>query len=85
MQIVIDISDDDYRKVQDGRASVSMMRKSIANGTPLPKGHGRLIDAREYENSIRKHYFDNSTVIRCTEIALDNAPTIIEADKESEK
>ena len=35
MQIVIDISEDDYRKVQDGRASVSMMRKTIINGIPL--------------------------------------------------
>jgi hypothetical protein len=35
MQIVIDISEDDYRKVQDGRASVSMMQKAIRNGTPL--------------------------------------------------
>lgn len=39
MQIVIDISEDDYIKVQDGRASVSMMRKAIINGAPLPKGH----------------------------------------------
>ena len=44
MQIMINISKDDYRKVQDGRASVSMMRKAIRNGTPLPKGHGDLID-----------------------------------------
>ena len=44
MKLVIEMSEDDYRKVQDGRASVSMMRKAIANGTPLPKSHGRLID-----------------------------------------
>ena len=37
MQIVIDISEDDYRKIQDGRASVSMMRKTIRNGIPLDK------------------------------------------------
>lgn len=37
MKIVTDISEDDYRKVQDGRASVSMMRNAIRNGTPLPK------------------------------------------------
>ena len=34
MHIVINISEDDYRKVQDGRASVSMMQKAIINGTP---------------------------------------------------
>ena len=37
MQIVIDMSENDYRKVQDGRASVSMMLKTIRNGTPLDK------------------------------------------------
>ncbi len=44
--------------------------------------HGNLIDAKEYENDIRKHYFDNSTVIRCTEIALNNAAPVIEAESE---
>lgn len=34
MKLVIDISEDDYRKAQDGRASVSIMRKAIANGIP---------------------------------------------------
>ena len=34
MKIVIKISEDDYRKVQDGRASVSMMQKAIRNGIP---------------------------------------------------
>lgn len=46
MQIVIDIQEDDYRKVQDGRASVAMMRNAIRNGTPLeqePKT-GRWLD-----------------------------------------
>ena len=56
--------------------------ETLKNGTPLPKGHGRLIEAKAYENNIRNHYFDNRTVIRCTEIALENTPTIIEADKE---
>ena len=73
MQIVIDISEDDYRKVQDGRASVSMMRKAIRNGTPLPKGHGRLIDA---DALWKKWVFD---AIGKQEI--DEAPTIIEADR----
>ena len=77
MQIVIDISEDDYRKVQDGRASVSMMRKAIRNGTPLPKGHGRLIDEKV---AYRKFY------ARClAEVATEvfaETPIIIEADKE---
>ena len=42
MKLVIEMSEDDYRKVQDGRASVSMMRKAIANGTPLDKIRAEL-------------------------------------------
>ena len=47
MNVAIDISEDDYRKVIDGRASVVMMRDVIRNGTVLTKGHGDLIDAKE--------------------------------------
>ena len=37
MKLIIDISDEDYRKVKDGKASVVSMRDAIRNGTPLPK------------------------------------------------
>lgn len=78
MKIVIEVSEYDYRKVQDGRASVSMMRKAIRNGTPLPKGHGRLKDESDIvAQSV--HYFNGTkTLGQC----LDDCPTIIEADKE---
>ena len=39
MQIVIDIPEEDYQKVIDGRCPVAIMRDAIRNGTPLPKGH----------------------------------------------
>ena len=91
IQIVINISDSFYDRLVNMNSdsdtcsfNESALVECIQNGKLLPKGHGRLIDAGEYENSIRKHYFDNSTVIRCTEIALDNTPTIIEADTERE-
>lgn len=51
----------------------------------IPQKHGRLIDAVEYEKDVRKHYFDHNTVIRCTEIALHNAKTIIEAESEDKE
>lgn len=89
MKLIIDIPEELFNIAKDGMLNEiqsMFICGSVTQGTPLPKGHGRLIDAREYENSIRKHYFDNSTVIRCTEIALDNAPTIIESYKaESEE
>lgn len=83
MQIVIDMSDDDYRKVQDGRASVSMMRKIIRNGTPLPKGHGRLIDAEELEEC--KEIMNNIMGESKYAVRMDdvrNMQTIIESENE---
>ena len=82
MQIVIDISENDYRKVQDGRASVSMMLKAIRKGTPLPKGHGRLIDADKFE-CITFQNKSEEFIIGAEQILamMDDAPTIIEADK----
>lgn len=38
MQIVIDIPAEDFEKVKCGRGAVSMMRKAIIHGTPLPEG-----------------------------------------------
>ena len=87
MQIVIDIDETIYNSIKIGmrnRDEVENIMEQIEKGTPLPKNHGRLIDADAYEKDIRKHYFDNATVIRCTEIGLQNAPTVIEADKEVE-
>ena len=51
MQIMIDISEEVYKEIQDGKMYRSVYDipqesvKAIKNGTPLPKGHGRLIDA----------------------------------------
>ena len=89
MQIVIDIPEDDYRRVQDGRASVAMMRNAIRNGTPLPKGHGALKDT----DKIRIVRTPGSAVDENTEIIIcaikqyiNQLPTIIEADRaESEE
>lgn len=86
MKLVIDISEDDYRKVQDGRASVSMMLKAIRSGTPLPKGHGRLIDADELKKIIKENDALTMVGFSVRLCDIDNAPTIIEADKgEGEK
>ena len=91
MKVIIEISESDIPKQQDFiEIPLHFINGEICEAggygfCVLPKGYGRLIDAKAYEQDIRKHYFDNSTVIRCTEITLDNAPTIIEADKESEE
>lgn len=54
--------------------------KAIRTGTPLQKGHGRLIDADEiqFDNIEFDTYGDYCMVFN----EIDQADTIIEADKE---
>ena len=65
--------------------------RAIVNGTPLPKGHGRLIDADKLEYTCNSDECGMLTGCNhcqyhiITEDEVDNALTIIEADKESEE
>ena len=61
MQIVIEIDEDIAQGIIDGKeeASRNIVRSfqatiadAIKNGTPLPKGHGRLIDADEFISTL---------------------------------
>ena len=89
MQIVIDISEGAYNyiKANGARIPYHKLIDVIKDGTPLPKGHGRLGDLE----ALQKTYCDNNcgsrkcvdAMDRCVFIdAVLNAPTIIEADKE---
>ena len=85
MQIVIDIPDIDYRHIKEYYEKNDIVEATysyIYHGTPLPKGHGRLVDADE----LKKHkYHDNDRFENAVAVAqIDWAETIIEADKESE-
>lgn len=51
MQVVINISKDDFeeicmqaRMVEDTGSLFGRIRKAISHSTPLPKGHGRIVD-----------------------------------------
>ena len=65
MQLVIDIPDEEYRRIV--YIDIFKLRGYIENGTQLPKGHGRLIDANNLPRDIG---WDD----------VENAPTIIEAE-----
>ena len=74
MKLIIDIPDNEYHQICELRLhNRTFYDDAIRNGTPLPKGHGRLIDA---DALWKKWVFD---AIGKQEI--DEAPTIIEADK----
>lgn len=75
MQIVIEISEDDYKEVKEdtysGTSFENRVFSAIANGTPLPKGHGALIDVDKIIGKIHG--------VRSITAVLD-AQTIIDAD-----
>ena len=104
MQIVIDIPEHIYdaiKKAQEmvsgqrsGKTLLQILVNSIENGTPLPKGHGRLIDADYLKDVILLHSYhgNNKNIVpysdrkgyRLRQREIDegivNAPTILEAD-----
>ena len=91
MQIVIDIPEEKYQgivnmaeEILDASTFCSprYLYKAVLNGTPLPKGHGRLIilseDAVKREQTPLRFSCQNWI----SEVGLSNATvTIIEADK----
>lgn len=70
-----------YKKIWQKRSG-SMPESCIAFGTPLPKGHGRLIDASSLLTVTDYDGENEKTYVLYDEI--DKATTIIEADKENE-
>lgn len=79
MKIVIDIPEELYRDVVKNRfiydEDGEVITHAIINSTPLPKHHGRLIDADAL--IFNADYYEPLISKR----DVDFAPTIIEADK----
>ena len=92
MQIVIDIPKEIYNSacatnnVWDMRMA-GFVCSAIANGTPLPKGHGRIVDISqiEYLKAIHEAKYGRIPWSEAIKQIKNSAPTIIEADKESEE
>lgn len=104
MQVIIDIPDELYNRFRHEYSEENLISKytndaileAFCNGTPLPKGHGRLGDLNIILNKAIKHresYMEaeNSSYCRGKLHAyelyveeVENAPIIIEADTESE-
>ena len=90
MQIIIEIDEETYKDIKRGKIYSSYRDVpqesvvAIANGTPLPKGHGRLIeDTPELECELftytRYTGIDEAPYESAVKV-IDEAPTIIEAD-----
>lgn len=83
MRLIIDIPDEEYENVKKAGGCYYDFGKAIYYGTPLPKGHGRLIDADAILKIIDVEYpnVDRKDIKKIVE----DAPTIIEADREIEE
>jgi len=82
MLIVIDIPDRIYKR--QGYLNIidsEILRNALKDGIPLPKEHGRLIDASSISFS---QFFDAGDYLQAVRGIYD-APTIIEADREVEE
>lgn len=91
MKIVIDIPEEVYKSAKNGTLNEIQSMYicgSVVEGTPLPKGHGRIIDYGYVVGAIddwvnaEEYRYTNATDYLRKRIA--NTPTIIEADKEAE-
>ena len=91
MQIVIDMDDDIAHGIIEGqndeprnivRNFQATIADAIKNGTVLPKGHGDLKDMNDL--CYKSRYGCKSSCDYLHTCDLYDAPTIIEADKESE-
>lgn len=66
MKLVIDISDEDYIKLKDGRIAVSTMRTVLLNGTPLPKDH-KWIPCSERLPQDGDKLIDDDVLVSCSD------------------
>ena len=89
MQIVIDISEEMYEQLKylNVHGFTTAVEEAVANGTPLPKGHGKLFDVNDILDRIGLEDNDDNREENVGEIVtledFDYIPTIIPADTES--
>ena len=97
MKLIIDIDEDVYKLFTGNGQGIKVVRfnleNALKNGTPLPKGHGDLIDrdhmiarletASKFFGGEHTDAFDErfSQGLKEAAIKVAEEPTIIEADK----
>lgn len=91
MQIVINISEDNYKLIKDGNCCGVFsyeIYNAIKNGTVLPKRHGDLKDADAMINKLcTNEASELFGSITCAEILdfINDEKTIIKADADKER
>ena len=87
MELVIKIDDETYKEIKKSNTIKEHLNKvdwSIRNGTPLPAGHGRLIDVNallaSLEKDKREAFTKHQVWLMVSVYNKNNVPTVIEAD-----
>lgn len=85
MEIVVKIPDDMIKSIEQGsfgaKYNIYDLVGCLMNGTPLPKGHGNLIDENELIDEIVQEKIDGRYCDVIYAHSIYDAETIIEADK----
>lgn len=91
-ELVIKIPEEKYNEYKRIGDSRDILFEAIRKGTPLPKGHGRLIDADALKKDDEVTEWRSINAIRTGKMLksfselfikkIDTTPTIIEADLE---
>lgn len=85
IELVVKIPEELYKATQiievKYEDTIQIPLEVIANGIPLPKGHGRIVDIGLYEGKViaSRTYCGVNKLIEVAELG-----TLIEADKENE-
>lgn len=85
IELVIKIDEEEYKNIKACTSFMPWAEYLIKNGKPLPKGHGDLKDADTLKHAFVMWSMAVQGNFTDADIAsiICNAPTIIEADKES--
>ena len=88
VRVVVEIPKETYLEIRSGFIARNAIEsaEAIKNGTPLPAGHGDLIDRNKiaYMKAIHDLKWGKITATECATKIKYSAPTIIEADEEGE-
>lgn len=87
IELVIKIPEEEYKIIKNYTAPMTFVEHSIKNGTPLPKGHGRIVDIGKInedrvdrDNPIIYLTINGENIEAVSLDYLNNLSTIIEAD-----
>lgn len=90
VELVIKIPEEVYEKIQKRKVNqydIDDICQSVFEGTLLPKGHGRIVDISQmtYMKTLNEAVHNRLPWAEAIIKIKNSAPTIVEADKESEE